>query len=205
MTKVDARQLQPISSSEDETTPLISYRVHERASTSLADLARVDIAPMSWEPAATTRRASRRIGRREFLRVLASAAVGTGLAFAGLFPTTRSVRATDRTPACPYSSSCYGGPGDYAGSTGCCSCGSAVSSTYCGSDSWHRDHSVVACCSTTYYRLRLDSCGGENAWLWNREGTTWRCSDGQKKLCIDGDGCGSWTDTVCPKSNPGSC
>lgn len=141
------------------------------------------------------RRARAGMARREFMRVAGVAAVGTGLAFAGLFPTARRAYATDLTPSTTWSG-CYDGP--FAGSTGCCSCGSSVSTGYCGSDGWHRHHSVLGSGHRSDYRLRLSSCGGSNnSWLWTRDGTKWRCSDGQARTCTS-SGCSGWSDSVCP-------
>jgi len=164
-------------------------------------------------PAGSYKRRHRSAGmsRRTFIGFFGGAAVGAGLAFVGAFPTARRAKATDQTPS-TLSAGCYG-PNrtgqPLAGNTGCCSCGSNVSSTNCGSDNWHRHHPVTTSQSVTYFVLRLTSCkgkkadgttaAGKNAWEWDLNGSIWRCSDGTKQICVMSQGCGSLILSVCPK------
>jgi hypothetical protein len=165
------------------------------------DIVRADVRPADARPSREHRRWTADQSRRQFLRLCTGAAVGAGMAFAGVFPTARPAYATHQTPALPLSSSCYG-PGNgrpLAGSTGCCACGSYVSSSMCGSDNWHEHHTRAQGPASVFYQLRTTSCGGRNAWLWTIRGTTrrWRCSDGRYYACAGG-GCSSWTNSVCP-------
>lgn len=165
----------------------------------IADLPSATIPPRDATTRRQVRRTRARLGRREFIRVAAGAAVGTGLAFASLFPTARQAQAHTQayTSWPPDSSNCIGSP--YAGSTGCCSCGSAVSSIYCASNGWHRHHSVQQGGGTAerQHRPRLTSCNGRNGWRWRRSGNIWRCSDGQARVCTAS--CTPWSNTVCPR------
>ena len=158
------------------------------------------------------KRSRRRATRREFLRLVAGAGVATDLAFVSFMPTARRAYATHQTPSTYWPQSatnrCYGPPGyTLAPGTGCCSCGSDVSDEYCGSDDWHLHHPQTTGSTRKEYRLRLESCGRNtsnkrNAWIWRVGSTDWRCSDGEKKVCVnDGGGewqCGNWHPTVCP-------
>lgn len=165
---------------------------------SLIGLPSATIRPNGTVISRHAQRARSRMARREFMRVAGAAVVGAGLAFAGLFPTARRASATNQTPSTTWNG-CYDGP--FVGSTGCCACGSDVGSGNCGSDGWHRHHPVTGGGTyVVYYRLRTASCGGRNSWLWNRSGTTWRCSDGQHRSCVSGGSCSSWSNSVCPKA-----
>lgn len=130
--------------------------------------------------------------RRSFLRLVGAGAVGTAFAFFGALPPARRAEATHLTPK-PYAPGyvCYT---PLYGGTGCCDCGSLVSSAHCGSDNWARHHDTAS----YDYELRPTSCGGSwNAWKWQRSDTGhwWRCSDGKRRPL----GCGcSYTKTVCP-------
>lgn len=179
----------------------------------LADLPPGDVIPDGVRVPRSARRAQARLARREFVRLVTGAALGTGLAFAGLFPTARPAYAKHLTPSTT-SPGCYG-PGRTGqalyGSTGCCSCGSQVRTRHCNSEGWHRHHRRATGPKTyRLYKLRLHSCkgrtasgkqvaDGKNSWLWTIRGTdeTWRCSDGQARDCTS-RGCGSWYKTVCP-------
>lgn len=167
------------------------------APTTLEDLPSATVPPKGAVIPKKVRRARARMARREFLRTTGMAAVGTGMAFAGLFPTARRAHATHPQTM---SDACYGPNSgqSYAGSTGCCACGSTVSSTMCGGGTWHR-HDYAGCGGYSY-RIRYTSCGGDgNAWYWWREGVRWRCSDGQRQYCTTAQcTCGSWGNTVCP-------
>lgn len=166
-----------------------------------SDLPSATTPPQGTSIPREVRRERSRLARREFMRVTGAAAVGTGLAFAGLFPTARPAHATHPRK---WSAGCYGprttGHG-YAGSTGCCACGSIVSGTMCRGGRWHRHDNGG--CGAYRYRVRLRSCHGggrpANAWSWVRGGTRWRCSDGQRKYCTGAQcTCGGWSNTVCP-------
>jgi hypothetical protein len=155
--------------------------------------------PEEGTVARQVRGARARLARREFMRVAVGAAVGTGLAFASLFPSARAAQAHLRT--WPFwglgSDNCILG-GGYAGSTGCCACGSLVSSTYCADNGWHNHHSEQQGGGTAVreHRIRETSCNDRNAWIWARGGTSWRCSDGQRRVCTAS--CGAWANSVCP-------
>ena len=147
---------------------------------------------------------------------MTGAGIATGLAFASLMPTARRAHATHRTPLDIWewdddgdNPRCYGSP--FAGNTGCCACGSIVSSGYCGSDDWHKHHPEFPNSDLKIvYDLRLQSCGrGEDdpeqrlhGWEWKRGSTIWRCSDGWRKTCVrnsSGDWeCSNNSRTVCP-------
>lgn len=158
----------------------------------LIDLPSTVVRPEGIVISRKAHRARARMARREFVRVTAIAAVGTGLAFAGLFPTARPAYATH--PGTVWNG-CYDGP--FAGATGCCACGSFVNRGYCAGG-WHR-HDTIGGGIRTEYRRRRRSCGGvANAWYWRRNGNRWRCSDGKMRTCTP-DGCGAWSKTVCPK------
>ena len=176
--------------------------------------------PPGHKPSRAQRARRRRVARREFLSLSAAAALGTGLAFASMMPTARRAYATHLTPSTT-SAGCYGPTRtnqSLSGNTGCCTCGSVVSSSNCNSEGWHRHHTQSGgggCgCTPTwtrYYQPRDKSClgrradgtlvtEGKNSWLWTIAGTseTWRCSDGEYKVCTDGN-CGDWIESVCPK------
>lgn len=155
----------------------------------------------------------RGLTRREVLRLVVAGSTGLALALLGVFPPARRAAATDQTPSTT-STGCYGPSRTghtLAGTTGCCVCGSAVSSSYCGSDNWHAHHP-----SGLYeYKLRSPvACGGKNAsgswvtkknaWLWTlaSTGRIWRCSDGHRRLCTSPGDCSAWTLTVCPYQLP---
>lgn len=162
----------------------------------LADLPSATFPPKGTVISRRARRSRSRMARREFMRVAGAAAVGTGLAFVGMFPTARLASATNLTPSTLWGG-CYDGP--FAGSTGCCACGSSVSYGYCGGDGWHKHHNEGGGTSYSYqYRLRTTSCGGaHNAWIWQLVGgSRWRCSDGQRRTCYS-TGCTAWSYTVC--------
>jgi hypothetical protein len=167
---------------------------------SISDLPSASTRPPGAHISRENRRARWRLARREFLRVTSGAAVGTGIAFVGLFPTARRpAHATHQTPS-TLTDGCYGSP--FAGSTGCCACGSNVGSSWCGSDGWHKHHPESGSYWSASYRLRTGSCNGKNAWIWERGGNDWRCSDGEKRECWytgGGTQCGGWVPTVCPK------
>lgn len=178
----------------------------------LADLPSAIHPPNEHKASKAWRRQQRRTTRREFIRLAITAALGTGLAFVSLMPTARRAKATHETPATIWSG-CYGPntsnrvltPG-----TGCCSCGSQVSTAFCGSDDWHEHHSEHLGSGYGYfYALRDESCGRgrdrHNAWLWTVNNPNnpsvhgqWRCSDGLFRVCTPSNGCPSWTPTVCP-------
>ena len=187
----------------------------------LADLPSSIRPPAGHRPDKVWRRARRHATRREFIRLVTGASLATGLAFASLMPTARRAYATDETPTDLWSWNengdnprCHGPTNDptldYAGNTGCCACGSIVSSGYCGSDDWHKHHpEFVNSDIKVEYWLRNQSCGREtpkqdrlNAWEWKRDGTVWRCSDGKRRYCVrnsSGDWeCSSESKTVCP-------
>lgn len=143
--------------------------------------------------------------RRHFLKLIMAAGTGAGMAIIGWLPPTRHARASHS----PYtvqetcSNVSYASTGSC---TGCSRCCSDVSSTYCGSDNWHRHDAVSIGGDTVDYRLRMTSCNGNNAWKWTvsdccsgRKNRRYRCSDGQKS--ING---GAWVDTVCPHQFSGS-
>ena len=169
----------------------------------LASLPSAEQPPTDHAMNKTWRRRHRQATRRKFLRLTVAAGLSTGLAFASLMPTARRATATHRTPANLWSG-CYGpntDPDDsLAPATGCCDCGSRVSSTYCNSEGWHRHHNS----GNNRYDLREASCGGKNAWLWTvPQGSVairgvWRCSDGKYKIC-SGSNCPNWSPSVCPK------
>ena len=180
--------------------------------------------PEGHKPDKTWRRERRQSTRREFLQLGTRAGIATGLAFASLMPTARRAYATDETPSTVWlwnddgsNPRCHGSDDDYAGSTGCCACGSYVAAGYCGTDDWHKHHpEFVNSDIKILYELRKDSCGvrlededdeelrkvRRNAWEWDRDGTIWRCSDGWRKYCHrnnSGDWqCTSNSKTVCP-------
>lgn len=152
-------------------------------------LVRADVAPDS-DLRHQARPSAWAVNRRGFLRVTTAAMFGAGLALVGFFPTAKRAAATNLTPSTT-TSSCYGPP--YAGSTGCCACGSNVSTFHCGSDNWHDHHSSFG----WEWRLRTTSCYSKNAWIWTRGSDDWRCSDGEYRLCDPS--CSSWYKSVCPK------
>ena len=172
----------------------------------IGDLPGAIVPPDGFVLPRKVRRDRARMARREFMHLTAAAAVGTGIAFVSLFPSAKPARATNLTPSTT-SSGCYGpsgGEGSYAGSTGCCSCGSLVNSAYCDTDGWHRHHSISG--GLAQYTLRLTSCDdqpgtGANSWTWSRSGVLWRCSDGQARSCSPGFPCSNWVDTVCPSTS----
>lgn len=158
------------------------------------DLPRGDEIPSGTKVPRAARRAQAGLARRDFLRLTTAAAVGTGLAFASVFPTARRAYGDHLTPA-SLSSACYS---ELVPGTGCCACGSEVSSVFCGPDGWHKHHSEGYSGEARNYRLRTTSCGGTaNAWEWDVGGTRWRCSDGEYQVCYGAD-CGSWVASVCP-------
>ena len=179
----------------------------------LADLPSAVHPPAEYELNKEWQRAKRRSTRREFIRLVASAGVGTGLAFVSLMPTARPARATHLTDTDSVWQGEDGGEGDYctdngewAGDTGCAQLPDRlVSSTNCGSDGWHRHHLLTGTGYAYYYkrhkRCGTSSVGTKQAWIWVRNGT-WRCSDGQYKYCVNGyeDAplCASWNLSVCP-------
>ena len=134
--------------------------------------------------------------RRDFVQLVTGAALMTGLFFTHLIARAGFSGATDLTPS-TYGSICYK-PAN-ANGTRCCSCGSSVSSAYCGGDGWHRHHTQFFTGVTIYNRLRTTSCDNANAWRWQGYGNgNWRCSDGQVRNCYSGGSCSSWANTVCP-------
>lgn len=158
------------------------------------DIVRSDVRPPGVRRSREHRRWTADQSRRQFLRLASGAALGAGMAFAGVFPTARPAYATHLTPAST-TTGCYGSP--FAGSTGCCACGSYVSSSVCGPDNWHDHHTRAQGPASVYYALRTTSCRSKNAWFWTRSGARWRCSDGKYYACASG-GCSSWTNSVCP-------
>lgn len=181
----------------------------------VADLPSAVRPPADHSADRSWKRARRRATRREFLRLAAGASVATGLAFVSFMPTARRAYATNETPSTYWPQSrtdrCYGST--LVSGTGCCKCGSDVSDEYCNSEDWHRHHTqIVDQWIKKEYKLRLHSCGNNlekdekhlmlNAWIWRLGSTDWRCSDGEKKVCIDYNGggwqCGNWNPTVCP-------
>lgn len=182
--------------------------------TTLADLPSATTAPAGVVIPRAARRRRAKYARRQFLGFVGASAIGTGLAFAGLFPTARPAGAGH---ARTLSEGCYG-PNrtsqSLTGSTGCCSCGSSVSSSHCASSGWHRHDTVTSGSTNFKWRLRETSCrgrradgtlapAGRNAWKWSCANNssctgTWRCSDGQKMSCTI-TSCSSWTNTVCPR------
>lgn len=139
------------------------------------------------------RRSRARVARREFLRLSGAAVVGTGLAFAGLFPTARPAHAGHARPCWKQAQYCTNPTGSHPQ---CGSSGRSISRTHCANSGWHRHNNVADSPGWYYeYRLRQTSCNGRNAWLWN----AWRCSDGRRRRCSINYGCpSSWTLTVCP-------
>jgi hypothetical protein len=158
------------------------------------DIVRADVRPEGARRSPEHRRWTAQQTRRQFLRLASVAAMGTGMAFAGAFPTARPAYATHLTPSSVYGG-CYGGT--MAGSTGCCACGSYVSSSVCGPDAWHDHHTRAQGPASVFYSLRTTSCGGRNAWYWTRGSRRWRCSDGRYYACASG-GCSGTTNSVCP-------
>lgn len=191
---------------------------------------------MTWTPTIITidtmhaavgfsHRLETRFARREFLALAVKSAFAIGVGFVGLFAGQR--RASAHTAAGTFSSGCYGPirtDQALSGSTGCCSCGSNVSSSHCGTDGYHRHHPVVQSGGITVeYRMpRLPSkeCRGrvpppnaqgvwplaptfEDRWNWTlvsgSQSAIWRCHDGQKRTCTSGGGCTTWSKSVCPK------
>lgn len=161
----------------------------------MIELVRADAPPAGYELTGRERRVARRQTRREFMRVVTVGAVGTGLAFAGLFPTARPAYATHNTPSTT-TNGCYA---NTTSSTGCCNCGSYVSSSNCGGDNWHHHHKKYYSSTTNWYRLRRYSCHNKNAWFWTKSGNKWRCSDGKYRVC-GSSGCSSYWKSVCPKN-----
>jgi len=159
-------------------------------------LVRADIPPDKGETHSARRRRNG-IARRELLSLVGRASLATAFALTGVFARAQAAFATDRTPYYPYADDnnnggyCPGSP--LSGSTGCCECGSYVSSAMCGSDIWHLHHNV----SPFDYDLRETSCGGYNAWRWTKDsdGQKWRCSDGKYKYYT----ISTWSNSVCPK------
>ena len=110
----------------------------------LTDLPSAIRPPDEYKAGREWRRSKRQTTRREFIRMITTASLGTGLAFASLMPTARPARATHNTKTSTYQESVYcSDNGSFVDDTGCCDCGSDVSSKYCDSDDWHRHHSVV--------------------------------------------------------------
>lgn len=140
------------------------------------------------------------IDRRKFIRIVGAAGAGTGMAFLGLLPPMRRALATHSPYSISDVCSNYNNTGACQGCDHCCS---DVNTYWCASDDWHRHDSEVIGPDTVYYRLRLMSCTGNNAWRWTvssccgspqRRNRRWRCSDGQRKVND-----GNWLPTVCPK------
>lgn len=147
--------------------------------------------------------------RRQFLRAVGAAGVGTGLVLLGWIPPVRRAIAGHQT----YSIWDHCADIDYGGCYGCLQTDSDVDSGYCASNNWHRHDSVSSGGQTTDYAVRLESCTGNsavypgrNAWKWTvsgccgspaRHSRRWRCSDGKFRTCISGS-CGNWVNSVCP-------
>lgn len=179
----------------------------------IADLPSAAHPPVDYKVNREWQQSKRRATRREFIRLVAGAGIGTGLAFVSLMPTARPARATHLTDTDSVWQDENGGQGDYctdtgewAGDTGCAQVtGRYVSSNNCGSDGWHRHHPVTGSGYAYYYKRhkRCGTSGGtkKHAWIWERNGT-WRCSDGKYKHCVDGyeddPECASWQLSVCP-------
>lgn len=177
---------------------------------SLEDVVSLDERPVNWEKPRGRKRGILRnpYDRRDFLRLIGAAGVGTGVALLGWLPPARRALATHS----PYSLWEHCADINYGGCDGCLTTDSVVSSAYCAGDHWHRHDSVASGTTVTEYRLRLSSCtgnsslyAGRNAWRWTvsaccngRSGRRYRCSDGQVRVCRDGS-CGTWSNTVCPR------
>lgn len=162
-----------------------------------------DIPSVSEPPAGGSRRRQRgakpRIDRRRFIQVVSAAGAGTGLALLGALPPMRWALATHSPYSISDVCSNYNNTGPCYGCDQCCS---DVNSSWCASDNWHRHDIVVVGPDTISYRLRVDSCTGNNAWRWTvssccgspqRRNRKWRCSDGERKVNN-----GNWLPTVCP-------
>lgn len=65
--------------------------------------------------------------------------------------------------------------GEFRDAPGACFGGSAISSTNCDADGWHRADSE----GEKTFRPLSGSCAGKNAWKWTVDGVTYRCSDGR--------------------------
>lgn len=147
------------------------------------------------------RRRRSRLARREFLRFAGTALIGTGLAFAGLFPTARRAMAHHAVDCWEHAQYCTN-PSQSTHSA-CGTSSSNVATAHCAPTGWHR-HDNVAAGASHYYQYTLERrCGNASvgykwAWRWN----TWRCADGRRRLCnINTGSCGSWSPTVCPWNN----
>jgi hypothetical protein len=141
-------------------------------------------------------RTPRRFDRREFTQMVMAAGMAAGITVLGWIPQPRPASAGHTT----YSihSNCAGiNYGSYAGSTGCCSCGSQVHSAYCAGNNWHRHDTVSGSGYSITYSIRTASCDGRNAWRWTRSGNQWRCSDGRARTTTPSGS--STTNTVCPR------
>lgn len=179
----------------------------------LDDLPSAIYPPAEHKASKAWHRQQRQATRREFIRLAVAAALGTGLAFVSLMPTARRAKAhsyTSRTSTWEETEYCPRRANGFAGNTGCCSCGSYVSTFNCDSQGWHHHHTISSTYLGSNFRYKYKQerrCGTtENrigfryAWLWNRNDVNWRCSDGKVKVCWvgRGAGCSGWQDTVCP-------
>lgn len=170
-----------------------------------------DIPGFTWSADRLTAGADRRADRlharwsRPALprrRVLKGAVViGGGLALSAIsvLPPARVRGAGATHSPYAYHSDCAGrnfAPG--AGTGGCCQCGSAVSSSFCASDHWHR-HDIIVYPSgrRVEYHLRDKSCVDRNAWHWVLSDQKWRCSDGKYYVVENGVSNGPYR-SVCP-------
>ena len=169
----------------------------------LADLPSAIHPPAEHEKSVVWRRQQRQTTRRHFIRLVIAAAIGTGLAFASLMPTARQAVAhnTSKTSTWRQSQYCSKSSRGFAGNTGCCNCGSHVSTFNCDSQGWHHHHTFTTFGTNLSYRyIQKTRCNTKYAWLWRRNGINWRCSDGIVKVCWVGRGsaCTGWQKTVCP-------
>lgn len=174
----------------------------------LVDLPSAIYPPVEHKANKAWRREQRQATRREFIRLTVTAALGAGLAFVSLMPTARQARAHNpRTSTYQQTEYCSTSRRrGFAGNTGCCNCGSHVSTFNCDSQGWHHHHTKTALGTNLRYQYKQqarchdEELSGRYAWLWRRNGVNWRCSDGIVKVCWvgRGGGCSCWQDTVCP-------
>lgn len=118
----------------------------------LADLPSAIHPPDEHQANKAWHRQQRRATRREFIRLTIAAAIGTGLAFVSLMPTARRANAHNT----PHTSTWDQDKGEYcsdngswAGNTGCCNCGSFVSTFNCNSRGWNH-HDTFTYFGTNY-------------------------------------------------------
>lgn len=139
---------------------------------------RVDREPAGpFEPREVAFEFPRRVQRRGFLAVMATAAMTLGVTALSWVPLARPARAEPGTE--------YLGCGQYSDGPGGPLCtGYPYSTDYCGDDDWFRNGCFETSDGHTDCYQPLEICEadegrGRNAWRWQTDDAEWRCADGE--------------------------